>query len=513
MTNQKRRRFFRPRFTLAALLLLISIVSPPLAYFGQRRAWNQKRKTAIESLTAKGFGFSPEVPSEFGILPPEASPGLPPAPAPVGLQKWWRGLLLEDATSQIKMVGYSLTPRRKQSLPPVTDADCQLLALFPEIEFIEIGRADTVSDQGLSSLASLPNLRQLRLSGLTLVDGSFLRNWRKESPLQAIYFWRMEKLKGEHLTEVAIATKLEAFWIGHCPLLTDQSLLNVNLSPRVDRLMVTQCPLGDATLARWLNGRQLKNLNLSARITRNSVAAIESQVGLEQLYLRNTPFIDEDFAFLKHCTQLNNLTLESVPVKGELLKWLNPDKLSNLSLNSTLLDDSHIASLDRFPSLFSLGLEFTPISGEGFEGVGPFPSSCRISLIGAQFTDQGKAALAKIRFQPGVNSEFSTVALPSNWTLDDFKKFPEGVAPWKFDVDIALALSARKSGGANLSYYQAASPLRWAAAPLDNCPAELITPVSTLRDIVLRRSDEEEKRLVEEYFRTKPAPTPSSTKN
>jgi hypothetical protein len=43
-----KRRFFRPRFTLAALLVLTTVIAIPLGYVAQRRAWNLRRKAAWE---------------------------------------------------------------------------------------------------------------------------------------------------------------------------------------------------------------------------------------------------------------------------------------------------------------------------------------------------------------------------------------------------------------------------------------------------------------------------------
>ena len=41
--------WLRPRFTLWALLVLITVVAIPLSYVAQRRSWNLRRK-AVERL-------------------------------------------------------------------------------------------------------------------------------------------------------------------------------------------------------------------------------------------------------------------------------------------------------------------------------------------------------------------------------------------------------------------------------------------------------------------------------
>ena len=148
MAGERRHSRLRPRFTLAALLLLLTFVSLPLAYIAQRRAWNLKRKAAVETLTAKGAGLLPEVFDEFAPAPPAVPP-------PSGFQKWWRGILLEDAAPRVKEIQFSLTEKRAAAFVLLNDSDLALLTLFPEIEKVEIYDFKSISDRGLAALAAL----------------------------------------------------------------------------------------------------------------------------------------------------------------------------------------------------------------------------------------------------------------------------------------------------------------------------------------------------------------------
>jgi hypothetical protein len=84
MSEPNKRRYFRPRFTLAVLLILVTAVSLPLAHVGQRRAGNQKRKAAVESLIAKGASLWPDVPTEVGAMPHPTGLRLPQTPVTIG---------------------------------------------------------------------------------------------------------------------------------------------------------------------------------------------------------------------------------------------------------------------------------------------------------------------------------------------------------------------------------------------------------------------------------------------
>jgi hypothetical protein len=48
-------RLLRPRFTLWAMLVLITVVAIPLGYVAQRRAWNLRRKAVYLLLASRGL--------------------------------------------------------------------------------------------------------------------------------------------------------------------------------------------------------------------------------------------------------------------------------------------------------------------------------------------------------------------------------------------------------------------------------------------------------------------------
>ena len=52
--RDKQRWLLRPRFTLGGLLVLITLLAIPLAYIGQRRVWNAKRKAAAGGVSLQG---------------------------------------------------------------------------------------------------------------------------------------------------------------------------------------------------------------------------------------------------------------------------------------------------------------------------------------------------------------------------------------------------------------------------------------------------------------------------
>jgi hypothetical protein len=49
--------WLRPRFSLWALLVLITVIAIPLSYVGQRRSWNLRRKLVSSLLAELGSCF------------------------------------------------------------------------------------------------------------------------------------------------------------------------------------------------------------------------------------------------------------------------------------------------------------------------------------------------------------------------------------------------------------------------------------------------------------------------
>lgn len=507
MSHWRRLSRLRPRFTLAALLVLITVMAIPLSYVAQRRNWNLRRKAAFEALTAKGVGLSPEVFDEFATPPP-------PAPPLSSFQKWWRGILLEDASPRVREVQYSFNEKRMAGLSPLEDGDVVLLTFFPELEKVEIHNAKNISDQGLASLAKLPKLNEFRLINLPQISGEFLKDWPLNSTLNAVNFGRLDQFRGEHLANLIRSHALKELRLDRCPLLDDHSLRDVSIPKQVNDLMIRQRSIGDETLGRWLAGHQYRHLSIHVKMTRKSVGSLATQRDLEQLYLSNAPLLDEDFQFLKDLKNLETLQLESMPVRGDLVAWIaDPQKLSTVQMSNTLFDDRNFSKLRRFPNLYSLTLDFTPITGEGLRDLPVIPNGGSLRLIGTRLSEKGKDALAAVRPKNPVGNPPLTpsanpimIAMPSNWAFEDFKRFEQGKSPWRMQVDIFTALEARKATGGNFESYSSRFYSRQASEPLDNCPADLMRPVIELHRQACMRTEDEESRASVEYFQSRVKP-------
>ena len=109
----------RPRFSLAALLVLISVLAIPLGYIAQQRARNLRRSKAYEALSAKGVNFHYQPPNSLSGATNNK------------LGDLWRFLTCSKPKNLVSTIsiGGPGTPGGNTS---VTDADLKDLALFPK---------------------------------------------------------------------------------------------------------------------------------------------------------------------------------------------------------------------------------------------------------------------------------------------------------------------------------------------------------------------------------------------
>lgn len=493
MEENSKRRWPRPRFTLGVMLLVISVLAIPLAYVAQRRSWNLRRKAAYELLAGKGVRLESYVVVDDKVISPATSTFM-------GLAKWRRSLLADDQSPLVRTIDYSPAPEQAKKLAPLRDADLALLRLFPEIECVDLGNADRVTDLGLITVAGLPKLSRLRLHYLPLPKGDFLRELNEKSPLKSIYLARLDSLTGENLMPISRLPALEQFWIDRCKKVDDASLMQVTMPLTVHSLMIHQCPIGDQTILRWLMNHRYRHLSISGKMTRVSVHSLAEQTDVEQLYLKNAPLLDEDFAFLKNWKQLELLHLEAMPVRGGFLDLVGaPEKLFCIKAISTLFEDANIAKLGRFTKASTIDLSWTPISGEGFQSFPHLPQDCQLRLIGTRLTDEGMDALAQLRASSGNAGVFMTVSLPSNWTAEDFRRFEGGKPPWRVYADIFTALERKKLTGEDTAYYWSGFESR-ESAPLDNVPGHLMRRVLSLHEDAREKSRAQENAATKAYF-------------
>lgn len=457
-----KRRWPRPRFTILALLVLITLCAPFLAYLSLIRRGNEQRKAAFDDALAKGMRLEPSHTS-----PASATPKTEAA----GARELWSTLLGDPKLPNFARVQIHDFFGKNRPRPPITDRDLASLEYLPEIEEFHFYYSKDVTDEGLSVLGKLPNLKRIMLNELTAVTGEFLDHFAEDCPLESLRLVSLKGLDGSKLKSLSRLKNLRSLSIDGGQQFNDETLREVDLSPSIKDLEITGGEVGDETVLRWLSQVDLERLTIRTRVSRAIVPGLAKQTRLTVLQLSNMPLLDEDFAFLKHCDKLSSLQISGMPLRGDLLDHIsNPEKVTLLELENTLFVDDQIQKLSKFKSLQILSLAWTPISGEGLVVAESLPTPWSFNLYGVRMTEAGKRAFANWK-------GLKMVGMPSNWSLEDNQRFRDGYAPQNPSYNAHLVRPSKPGEGPPRQTY--APAIRMGA--IDNCPVELMAPVAELQ--------------------------------
>jgi hypothetical protein len=459
MPDDGKRSWVRPRFTLGALLLVITFCGIFFAYIASVRRWNEHRKKAFEALLSQDVDFL-----DRGFRTPIRRPER------TALERLWA-----STTGDPSLPKFATVILREAPTGAINDDDLKSLEYFPEIEEVHCIGSAAVTEEGLRVFSKLPKLKMIAVQNIPHATGEFL-NGVRDSSLEGI---RISQPSSAFVTgnlKALIRFKnLRSLAINDALLWTDDSLRDVDLPPSVTDLELTRVGLGDETLTRWLSQRYLRILSVQAPITRAIAPALIKQKNLEILIIKNATLIDEDFAFLKGCPKLQRLILTAMPVRGELLAFLpHPEKFHHLNFSNTLFSDEQLSQLSKFPNLSALDLAWTPLTGESFKADMGLPRPGMFFLTGTRFSDQGKEAFSKFK-------GLRTVQLPSKWSPADYERFTDS------DKPVNPQFNSYFFGAPGGQTY---GPPTLRQEPMDNCPSDLMKPVADLH--ALGRAEEQE---------------------
>jgi hypothetical protein len=300
------KRLYRPRlrFSLATLLILLTLCATLFGYIASRRTYNERRAAACFELTFdRGIIF-------YDTKDESIVPGIP-QPSP---QSWWAKALKEGSIPPVDRI-FILSIGNKD----IGDAEISQLALFPEITRLDIYESDTITDEGLQVVRHLPHLKEIVLNDLKNVKGSFLRH---APPLEQLQLHIA--LDPTYLPALQRQTKLKDF-----------TLSNANARD-VDLNFLADCP-------------KLRTLTLAGvPIDGSLFRKFPDSPALETLQLCGVPLTDANAADLGRFENLTRLSLSGTPITGEFLASASWPKLKNLTMSGVRLSDQgkeNLASL------------------------------------------------------------------------------------------------------------------------------------------------------------------------
>ncbi|MCL2305484.1 MAG: hypothetical protein FWC43_09090 [Planctomycetaceae bacterium] len=255
-----------------------------------------------------------------------------------------------------------------------TDDDLDALSRkLKNLRRLTLRRLTKLSDQGLSSLGNLKELRNLALLNLSL-GGPGLESVSSLSSLRALDLRGCNQLTSEdyqHLTKMTALTDLK---IGGASVNADV-LRAVAALPNLTALTVE-----DATVPTEVWEELFANPQWSENMT---------SLAFARMYTINDRVLEK----LSNFKKLKSLSLRALPVRGSFVSNLAPDSplftnLQTLGMTKNYASADEILQLKRFKNLKKLDFSATPMTLEKIEALCTLDQIETLMLVDCQLSDE-----------------------------------------------------------------------------------------------------------------------------
>lgn len=383
--------WMKPRFSLWAMLVLVTVVAIPLSYVAQRRSFNLRRKAAWEVLRESGFQFEQPI-----VL--SAKKGS----APTSWDRWLRSLCLEDAVLPVSSVSISDARRRNGK---VTDDDLLQLALFPEIRNLRIEAAEGITDRAMSVVANFPQLEGLGVEQSPKITSRLLEAVPRLKSLSLDV-----QFDAAHIPALQKQTELAMLGIRNAPL-TDEDLSFLGDCDQLDTLVLEGVPIRGAILA---------------KLNRNAP--------MHFLTIRGAPISDASATELRRLPRLVHLDLAWTTLEGDFLPETGAwPMLQFVDFQGVRFSDAGKRKLVQLKVPFHITYpsNWSALDFQRYDSV-KVPSDITINLRYAAEAKENSIAVATCyppNFQPPKISNCSTESMAGVIALLEMAKAEE--AEWK----------------------------------------------------------------------------------
>lgn len=329
----------------------------------------------------------------------------------------------------------------------IKDADLAPLASLPTLTNLWLRgfRASVISDETLSYIGGLTNLRSLRFYGTVRFTPEGLAQLKDLKRLEKFnlgdsdipdagldvlaeldslnFFWMAglgARFWGDRITDqgcsklaeitgltglgllntgigpqgvLQLGTLTNLTWLnlGANPLITDEAAQAFGQWSRLETLWLFDVSVGDACLEQIGKMKELEQLDLAGtRISDRGLKHVSNLPKLRHLILggSHTP----------------NLSLGFTDVGDEGLAGMTDlPNLAGITLERTKVTDAGLRHLARFPALKTIWLGYTEITGSRFGDLAELPNLAGMDLEGTKVTDDGLANLRHLKSLQGVS--------------------------------------------------------------------------------------------------------------
>lgn len=296
----------------------------------------------------------------------------------------WAEGIADDGIAQLKKMRSlkKLDIRKSQ----VTDKGLAHLAQIKSLEYLDLPEKG-VTDQGLSYLAQLKGLKHLVIARPYKTDPKMDKGYYTDKGLKELSeLQSLEELNlgsrgitDEGISQVAKLTNLRELTLFGCTEITNEALAKISTLKHLERLSINVCPKVTIAGISYLNAIPgLIELDAQGMEQDNSILNISKLTKLEKLFLIPKIKVAGDHIIRE-------------PVRDQDLQCLaNLKNLKNFQIgNVGQISDSGMAHLAGLTNLEILIISGRDLTDDGLKYLANMKKLGRLIISGGKFTDKG----------------------------------------------------------------------------------------------------------------------------
>jgi Leucine-rich repeat (LRR) protein len=272
----------------------------------------------------------------------------------------------------------------------------RLLAHDSTLEYLDLSSTH-VDDGALEELTDLPRLRQLILPYTAFTDLGLQHLLRLTQPTALNLGDGWYRLSEQGIASLSSSPELRELNLSGLPV-TAAALAALYPLPRLEALDLSRTQIRDDSLPPLVRFPTLRRLSLAGTAVGDAVARLNELADLEKLDLTGTAVTWAGVEPLAGLTRLQELRLPRPLRTGRALKLLSRlPRLTALDLWGWKLRDDDLKEITALAELRELSLWGNPVTEGCLEFLAALPRLRELNLFGTRLTDAGLPVLARMK--------------------------------------------------------------------------------------------------------------------
>ncbi|PQO36577.1 hypothetical protein [Blastopirellula marina] len=311
-------------FSIRGMLLLILVISVPLAWIG-RDLWQSRLEEAVVLRVNRNYGSVTYDYQEENLFIPSEPPG----------NRLLRSIFGNHLYARVVSI-VALNPLGNDTIVKFPD--------LRSLETLQLG-SETLDDEAIEALVQIPKLQRLILKNTEITP--------------------------QQLHRLAESRSIESIWLEQS-CTTDDHLLELQHFPNLSQVQIWDSPATDTGLESLVAIKNLTDLAIvkMPEATDRSFSQLQKAKRLQSLTLSGTQMTDQSLRAIGQLTGLQHLSIgSSMAQRGVTSDGISQLKfhtaMTTLELTGSAIDDRSIETICSLPRLETLVLNNTAVTDQG----------------------------------------------------------------------------------------------------------------------------------------------------